>query len=113
MCVLTDGKYFPGYTVDNEDYPSSKVSAISKTEVKQDNHHHTEDYGYQQHCPEPADIDPCVCTYHSIFNAMDIDCSAIESEEQLRHVFQSDFPSKKFRRFTIKANYNLKVLESD
>ncbi|CAL4096391.1 unnamed protein product [Meganyctiphanes norvegica] len=43
---------------------------------------------------------------------MDLDCSAVESEDQLRQIFIADFPFKNFRTFNLQHNKKLKVLES-
>ncbi|CAL4232927.1 unnamed protein product, partial [Meganyctiphanes norvegica] len=43
---------------------------------------------------------------------MDINCSAVESEEQLKQIFKADFPFKNFKKFTFHNNTNMKVLEA-
>lgn len=63
-------------------------------------------------CPDPEDIYPCVCTVDSLHN-MDMDCSLVESEDQLARIFSSNIPIPKFRRLVIMNNQHLKVLRRD
>ncbi|CAL4073161.1 unnamed protein product [Meganyctiphanes norvegica] len=63
-------------------------------------------------CPDAPDIAPCVCSYFPDVNATDLDCSAVEGEDQLKQIFTADFPLKKFRRFSLSGNKFVKVLES-
>ena len=60
-------------------------------------------------CPEPTDILPCVCSMTGI-NHPSLDCSAIESGEQLAGVFTKDFPFKQFYEFSINNNGNINYL---
>ncbi|CAL4162530.1 unnamed protein product [Meganyctiphanes norvegica] len=87
--------------------PTSDVYNQSKVHVKQDDRHKPE-----QQCPDAEDIAPCTCTYNSVSNAIDLNCSAVESEEQLKQIFKADFPFKNFREFRIEDNNNIKVLEA-
>ncbi|CAL4150973.1 unnamed protein product [Meganyctiphanes norvegica] len=80
--------------------------------MKQDGRHQPEYYGYEQPCPDAEDIAPCVCTYESVSNAMDLECSAVESEEQLKQIFKADFQFKNFNQFHLKGHNNFKVLEA-
>lgn len=57
-------------------------------------------------CPDQEVIFPCVC----IIN--DLDCSNVESEEQLAHIMASSFPDPNFFSLTIRDNKNLKVLRA-
>ncbi|CAL4124256.1 unnamed protein product, partial [Meganyctiphanes norvegica] len=84
----------------------------SKVHMKQDALHQPEYYGYGTTCPDAEDIHPCVCTYDSASNAMDLECSAVESEEQLKQIFKADFPFKNFKYFELWSNNNIKVLEA-
>lgn len=60
-------------------------------------------------CPYPSDIDPCECTVNEDYS-MDMDCSHIQSEEELRHIFSQKFPFYKFQKLIIKNNEHLRVL---
>ncbi|CAL4079126.1 unnamed protein product [Meganyctiphanes norvegica] len=90
----------------------SDVYNQSKVHVMQGGRHQPEYYGYEQPCPDAEDIAPCVCTYHIEDNAMDLNCSAVESEEQLKQIFKADFPFKIFKKIVIYGNDNIKVLEA-
>lgn len=62
-------------------------------------------------CPDASHIFPCVCTV--IFDSeMDMNCSAVQSEEQLARVFSVDFPYPDFHSLTIWGNDHLKVLRA-
>ncbi|CAL4058772.1 unnamed protein product [Meganyctiphanes norvegica] len=82
----------------------------SDVHVKQDGRHQPEYYGYEQHCPDAEDIAPCVCTYESF--SLELRCSRVESEEQLKQIFKADFPFKNFTHFYFEDNNNIKVLEA-
>ncbi|CAL4063718.1 unnamed protein product [Meganyctiphanes norvegica] len=43
---------------------------------------------------------------------MNLKCSAVESEEQLKQIFKADFPFKNFYQFNLDLNANIKVLEA-
>ncbi|XP_042859952.1 oplophorus-luciferin 2-monooxygenase non-catalytic subunit-like [Penaeus japonicus] len=60
-------------------------------------------------CPDPQDISPCICTVDAQHN-MDIDCSQVQSEDQLARVFSSNIPFTHFRRLDILQNQHLQVL---
>ncbi|CAL4153829.1 unnamed protein product [Meganyctiphanes norvegica] len=109
--VSTSSKHSPGSLDDRKDYITSYAYNQSKLQWVQDNHM-PEYYGYKQPCPNADDIAPCVCKYYADEHAMDLDCSTVESEEQLRQIFKADFPFKNFRTFNLQHNSNLKVLES-
>ncbi|CAL4202658.1 unnamed protein product, partial [Meganyctiphanes norvegica] len=47
-----------------------------------------------------------------VSNDMDLECSSVVSEEQLKHIFKADFPLKNFREIRIVDNNTLKVLEA-
>lgn len=61
-------------------------------------------------CPNGADIHPCECIVSSDGLSLDMDCSKVLDEEQLEAVFQADFPTSTFRRFTIHQNKQLQIL---
>ncbi|CAL4243848.1 unnamed protein product [Meganyctiphanes norvegica] len=84
----------------------------SDVHVKQDGRHQPEYYGYERPCPDDEDIAPCVCTYDTGDNAMNLTCSAVESEEQLKQIFKANFPFKNFNQFNLRDNNNIKVLEA-
>ncbi|CAL4064228.1 unnamed protein product [Meganyctiphanes norvegica] len=96
---------------DHHDPIPSDVYNHSKVHMKQDGRHQPEYYSYEQPCPDAEDIAPCVCTYDTVSSAMDLDCSAVESEEQLKQIFKADFPFKNFNQFNLTGNNNIKVLE--
>ncbi|CAL4108248.1 unnamed protein product [Meganyctiphanes norvegica] len=96
----------------HQDHILSDGYKPSKIHVKQDGRHQPEYYNYEPPCPDAEDIAPCVCTYDTVSNAMDLNCSAVENEEQLKQIFKADFPFKNFRKFHIEHNNNLKVLEA-
>ncbi|CAL4163144.1 unnamed protein product [Meganyctiphanes norvegica] len=96
----------------HEYHTASDLYNQGKIHVKQDGRHQPEYYGYVQHCPYAEDIAPCVCTHDSASNAMDLVCSSVESEEQLKQIFKADFPSKNFHQFQLHDNNNIKVLEA-
>jgi len=62
-------------------------------------------------CPDPQDISPCVCTV-DVQRNMDIDCSQVESEDQLAQVFSSNIPFPKFNKLVIYRNPHLTVLRN-
>ncbi|CAL4249931.1 unnamed protein product, partial [Meganyctiphanes norvegica] len=111
-CVTIDAKLLHGKTNDKQDYTSNDVYNQSKENVTVDRLNQPENYEYGQQCPDVEDIAPCICTYDSMSNATDLDCSDVESEDQLKQIFKADFPVKNFRRFILKSNDNLNVLES-
>ncbi|CAL4175997.1 unnamed protein product [Meganyctiphanes norvegica] len=110
VCVSTYSNV-SGNTQGKQKYTPSNAYNPSKTQVIQDRRHQPEYCGYEEHCPDAEDIHPCVCTYYNEV-AMDLECSGLEGEDQLRQVFSADFPIKNFRRFIMYSNNNLKVLES-
>nr|XP_045605179.1 oplophorus-luciferin 2-monooxygenase non-catalytic subunit-like [Procambarus clarkii] len=62
-------------------------------------------------CPNDADLSPCSCTVHDEDNfVIDLDCSEVESEEQLATIMRSPFPFVHFRNLTIDSNPNVVVL---
>lgn len=60
-------------------------------------------------CPEPIDIAPCVCT-STINEDLALDCSLVESAEQLAEVFMQDFPVKEYFQLEIVRNDKIEVL---
>ncbi|XP_045605180.1 oplophorus-luciferin 2-monooxygenase non-catalytic subunit [Procambarus clarkii] len=65
-------------------------------------------------CPDVDVIAPCVCTFNDQDTYfLDLDCSKVESEEQLTTIMSSTFPFPNFRKLTIESNYNLAVLRRD
>ena len=65
-------------------------------------------------CPEPDAIAPCSCfiagSNGSVADQLQLDCSYIQSIEQLAEVFRQDFPFKEFYEFRIIFNNNIKYL---
>ncbi|CAL4067996.1 unnamed protein product [Meganyctiphanes norvegica] len=111
-CSSTDGRQFLDPQNGSQHHVYSDAFNESKVNVTQDSRHQPEYYGYEIPCPDAEDIDPCVCTYTSEDNAMDLDCSAVESEDQLKQIFKAYFPVKKFVSFSMYENSNIKVLEA-
>ncbi|XP_037793527.1 oplophorus-luciferin 2-monooxygenase non-catalytic subunit-like [Penaeus monodon] len=62
-------------------------------------------------CPDPQDISPCVCTVDEQHN-MKLDCSQVESEDQLAQVFSSYIPFTHFHSLYISGNQHLKILRN-
>ncbi|XP_068241724.1 oplophorus-luciferin 2-monooxygenase non-catalytic subunit-like [Palaemon carinicauda] len=60
-------------------------------------------------CPNPSDIMPCEC-YPISNTTIDINCSNVTSEEQIRSIFNKPFPFTNFRTLTIKGNLYVNVL---
>ncbi|XP_064089632.1 oplophorus-luciferin 2-monooxygenase non-catalytic subunit-like isoform X2 [Macrobrachium nipponense] len=60
-------------------------------------------------CPEAGDIWPCEC-YPIDNTTMDINCSNVTSEGQLRYVFSREFPFQNFRNFIIRGNFHVNAL---
>ena len=52
-------------------------------------------------CPIDADIVPCTCTHDEVTFDLFLDCSTVESNEQLAHVFTADFPFTVVHTLTI------------
>ncbi|XP_071520414.1 oplophorus-luciferin 2-monooxygenase non-catalytic subunit-like [Panulirus ornatus] len=65
--------------------------------------------GLGEACPSDASIHPCTCVVDDQLN-VDVDCSAVTSEDELREIFQNNFPSTNCRRLTINENQNLRTL---
>lgn len=62
-------------------------------------------------CPDHDDIYPCTCS-HTAESGVDLQCSFVQSEEQLANIFSSSFPSPNFHSLTITHNENLKFLKA-
>ncbi|XP_066984351.1 oplophorus-luciferin 2-monooxygenase non-catalytic subunit-like [Macrobrachium rosenbergii] len=61
-------------------------------------------------CPAPGDIWPCACT--PIDNVtMDINCSNVTSDGQLRYIFSREFPFRNFRSLVIQGNFHVNALQ--
>ena len=60
-------------------------------------------------CPDPTDIAPCVCTLTDT-NELMLNCSAVESIDQLAAIFTKNFPIKEFKEFRIENNTNIYFL---
>jgi len=53
-------------------------------------------------CPDPEAIEPCKCHPGSPANAKpSLDCSGLKTLEELKKVFQAEFPNKDFDRISI------------
>ena len=60
-------------------------------------------------CPDPSAITPCICSVDG-YNHLNMDCSNITSDDNLKQVFSSDFPVKEFYEFLIERNEHLSQL---
>lgn len=60
-------------------------------------------------CPNAAAIAPCVCLYDTAGNVY-LDCTLVESEEQLAAVFQQEFPVTALSEFFMGNNDAISVL---
>ncbi|XP_069956362.1 oplophorus-luciferin 2-monooxygenase non-catalytic subunit-like isoform X2 [Cherax quadricarinatus] len=62
-------------------------------------------------CPDDAVTFPCECTVNSESDfSPDLDCSEVESEEELATILSYPFPFRNFRNLTIVGNQNLTTL---
>ena len=66
-------------------------------------------------CPEAADISPCICVASAARTTVEVnlelDCSAVTSEQELADVFKQSFPVTEFNKFSINWNWNITKLE--
>ena len=62
----------------------------------------------QAPCPESADIAPCVCSMEP--DGLQLNCSLVQSDDDLARVFQQEFPMKEFWRLYIYDNDNVEYL---
>ena len=87
----------------NSDMPNRVQTSynIPKISVNADN---------SSSCPEPTDIEPCVCELTSGSYDLRLICSAVESLEQLGEIFKHDFPNKEFDEFQIFDNDKIQYL---
>ena len=60
-------------------------------------------------CPDETDITPCVCTFTDATD-LTMDCSVVESDEQLAAIFTKNFPVKNFYMFLIYNNDKIQLL---
>lgn len=60
-------------------------------------------------CPDPTAIAPCICSFTDTSELL-MDCSAVESGDQLAAVFKQNFSLKEFKEFKIENNNNIKHL---
>ncbi|CAL4101239.1 unnamed protein product, partial [Meganyctiphanes norvegica] len=61
-------------------------------------------------CPNATTIAPCICTYvNSLHTILDLDCSQVPDEDQLKTILEEDFPNRSFRHFHM-ANSPIKIL---
>ncbi|CAL4093900.1 unnamed protein product, partial [Meganyctiphanes norvegica] len=61
-------------------------------------------------CPNADDIFPCICSHHEGDGILDLDCSSVVDEDELKRVFSESFPTTTFNKFTINQNQYLKNL---
>ena len=62
----------------------------------------------QDPCPEAADIAPCVCSLED--EGLYLDCSLVQSDDDLARVFQQKFPLKELWQFYIYNNDRIHYL---
>ena len=60
-------------------------------------------------CPDETDIAPCVCTFTDTTD-LTLDCSAVESDEQLAAIFTQNFPVREFYIFQMFTNDKIQLL---
>ena len=60
-------------------------------------------------CPDETDIAPCLCIFTNITD-LTLNCSAVESDEQLAAIFTQNFPVKEFYMFMINNNDKIQLL---
>ena len=60
-------------------------------------------------CPDETDIAPCICTFTDTTD-LTMNCSAVESVEQLAAIFLKNFPFKEFYKFLIENNDKIQLL---
>ena len=63
----------------------------------------------QDPCPDPEAILPCTC--YQQLASLHLDCTQVESEEQLSQVFQQNFPVKDFFKFEMTTNSRILTLD--
>ncbi|XP_064085199.1 oplophorus-luciferin 2-monooxygenase non-catalytic subunit-like [Macrobrachium nipponense] len=64
----------------------------------------------QTPCPDPQDIDPCTCSITAPWKP-DLDCSQVQSSEELRGVFNQSFEDPHFHFFMAQNTRGLRRLE--
>ena len=62
----------------------------------------------QAPCPEAVDIAPCLCSVEE--EGLEIDCSDVQSDDDLARVFQQEFPLKEFWKLYINENDKITYL---
>ncbi|KAG7157571.1 oplophorus-luciferin 2-monooxygenase non-catalytic subunit-like [Homarus americanus] len=62
-------------------------------------------------CPNAEDISPCTCMLYDN-EYIDVDCSLVKDEEELRHVFEASFPTTAIRTFFMYHNQNVQQLRN-
>lgn len=62
-------------------------------------------------CPDAAAIAPCVCA-EGAQNTINLDCTELESEDQLAAVFQQEFPVKNLNEFRMSNNSAILMLKN-
>lgn len=62
-------------------------------------------------CPDPGVVEPCVCIVVSE-TIMDMNCSDVANEDDLKRVFSQSLPFNNFRRLIIEHNGNIKAIRA-
>ena len=75
------------------------------------NHHRSIE---DKQCPQKDDIKPCICSKSGggLDAQIDIDCSFIESNEELQRIFTADFPTKRLNKFSLRNSNKVTKLIS-
>ena len=60
-------------------------------------------------CPAAEDISPCICSYVD-GEGLYLDCTGLQTEEELTAIFQQDFPVKEFYLFEMRRTGDIRVL---
>lgn len=64
-------------------------------------------------CPDELAISPCFCyTVNGDLSAIVMDCSEVETEEQLQNAFLADFPTREYQHFYMHHNWNITRLSN-
>lgn len=84
------------------------VQEIDDTDVNLRNWFTPEDYRADLLCPSSESIGNCTCAI--VADELFLNCSAVQSEEELALVFQQDFPMKNFSQFDLNSNPNISYL---
>lgn len=101
------GNFGSKYEVENHHHSSDRKEVVQKLSKMSKQ---TENIAKSSSpCPEPTDIAPCICSLANTNDLM-LDCSDVESSDQLAAIFMQNFPFKQFKEFRIYDNNNIQYL---